>query len=536
MFAVMMVTAAGPALAANGDSARVSPYAESVVTWSGYDIPDDVVRYGSGSHPGVFVNVETTEDVTSLNQWVNASEDRQVIQRYDGTKTVLISAPMTDVTHPFASLARWTPGGESAISDLGYVTGWSLDRSVEYADPITGLESSDAFQKPAGSFAASAFTSGEYSADAMAWSEDANTTTLAETRGLVGADSVQASGEGVNVAVIDSGVNFGNGTLYGNGTEGSDIRVADAYDYVEGEEPNLSVSRSELPTELEKVSDPNGHGSWVSSAVVGADGIAPNATLMAYRALDGEGSGSTSDIKAAIARADAQGADILVMSLGSPIYSDAMASELKHALSEDGNVTGAFIAVGNSYTTTRYVSSPADVENVIGVTATNGVNASAAQKAYFANIGPDHGVDKSGGRTHGVKPDTAAPGMQMRAPVFTEDGRLVNRTLSGTSMSAPIAAGVGVLLLDAEPSLKGQPTEFRDRIVNSGSHTPHLGVTESLGGMVNASRAIDGYSGADAPDRDLPDDTEGRDAANQFLTGDFGLKMAEISRFTSGAV
>lgn len=502
------------------------------------DAPDDVVNYGVNAAPGLIVEVETQDDLANLKQWANASDDRLYLESYNATNAALIAVPPGDIKGSLTSAQTWV-GGEKSISSLGYVTGWTWDRRVGYTEPIRSPDSADSHEKPRAAWWAEARTAGTYSAGQMAYSEDALNSNLTHTRGLVGADSVSVTGHGVDVAVIDSGVDFGNGSLYGSGVAGSDMRVTDAHDFVGGESVNLSVPRENLTTELAKMSDPNGHGSWVSSAVLNAKtGIAPNASLMAYRTLNAEGQGSTSDIRAAIERANAQGADIIVMSLGSPMYSEGMADALKYALSEDGNVTGAFVAAGNSYTSTRYVSSPADVDGVLAVSATNAANASTSKKAYFANVGPDTGFDGSGGATRGEVPDTAAPGMKISAPVFSrpiaDGGTETTERLSGTSMSAPIAAGVGALLLDADSTLVGSPTEFRDVLVNSGAHTPNIGVTQSEGGMVNASRAINGYDSADAPDRDLPDKTAGRDAANRVIAGDVGTKLARISEVGGG--
>lgn len=537
-FAVLMMTAAGFAAADMGAVNRVSPTATDAVGVTGYSVPDEVVRYGADANPGMFVTVESRADLDSLEQWADSSQDRTVVQRYNESNTYLIAAPMADVQRPTASPSRWLPGGDTTLTSLGYVTGLSFDLQAEYVEPVRDLDGEQSFTRPTGAWWAEATTSGEYTADAMAWNDDAEPTSLARTSELVGADGVSETGAGVNVAVIDTGVNFANGTLFGNGTKGSDMRVTDAYDFVENEGADLTVDRANLSTELETVEDPNGHGSWVASAAVGRDGISPGANLMAYRALNSEGQGSTADIREAIARADREGADIIVMSLGSPMFSDAMANELRRALGENGNVTGAFIAAGNSYSTTRYVASPADVEAVIGVSATNPENATNAKKAYFANTGPDSGLDGSGSgelNTRGNQPDTAAPGMKLTAPVAGTDGRVSDRTLSGTSMAAPIAAGVGALTLEADPTLKGDSESFRDRIVNSGAHTPNIGVTESEGGMVNATRAISGYDSADAPNRDLPSKTKGRDSANRMLIGDVGLKLAQIDEW-SGAL
>lgn len=526
--AVLMAVSliATPAVAA-GAGSTIQPLTLGVDVGAP-NAPNDVVRYGTESQPGVIVELETSEDVDALREWTNGSDDRIYVESYPSTNASLISVPPGDVKAPLGQ--GWLRS--NTLTDLGYVEGWSWDRQVSYSEPIRFLDEDSEFQKPAGAFYAEVRTSGEYTPGQMAWSEDAPDSNLTHARELVGADTVTEDGTGVDIAVIDSGVNFGNGTLYGDGTEGSTMRVTDAYDFVESEEPNLSVDRANMTRELALMDDPNGHGSWVSSASVNAKtGIAPNASLMAYRALNAEGEGSTSDIRRAIERANTEGADILIMSLGSPMWSDGMADALEYSLSEDGNVTAAFIAVGNSYP--MKVASPADVEGVIGVTATNARNASTARKAYFANGGPDDGLtDGSGGATRGVTPDTAAPGMSIQAPVFSaphaDGGVETTERLSGTSMAAPVAGGVGALLLDAKPVLEGDSEAFRDHIVNSGAHTENIGATDSEGGMVNASRAINGYDGSDAPDRDLSSDISARDDANRVMSGDVGVKVSQI--------
>jgi len=134
---------------------------------------------------------------------------------------------------------------------------------------------------------------------AIATSEDAELTTLQETREMTGATTVDADTSGLTVAVIDTGVNTADGRVFGNGTVGSDIRIADASkDFIEDE----TVAENGL----DAVEDPNGHGTHVASTIAANhsnnshDGYAPNAEVLALRALDAEGSGSSADIAAAI--------------------------------------------------------------------------------------------------------------------------------------------------------------------------------------------------------------------------------------------
>jgi len=521
-----------PATAFLGSGGDVlSPNAERVFDG---ELDGNVVEYGTYTRPGWFVELESSEDIDRVHSWANASNSRTVLEKYNQTNTVLIAAENGDIKDQGWSVSDLF--GSDALAERGYVVRITPELNTQYAEPIYSLDSNQSYSAPKALWYAKARSSAKdssFSKTGMAWDEDANRTELTAVSHLVGTRSVQADGSGVDVAVIDSGTNFADGKQFGNGTTGSELRVQDAYDFVEGEGANLTVSRENVTDELESVSDPNGHGTWVSTAVVGQDGIASGADLMAYRALNSEGKGKTSDIAAAIYRADRKGADFIVMSLGSPIANEQLKTALEHALGPDGNVTAAYVAAGNAYMSggARYVSSPGDVDDVITVQATNN-SLDQARKAYFGEVGPDPGT---GAADRGVSPDIAAPGMKITAdtPDYG-DGvtTTTDSTLSGTSMAAPIAAGAGVITLDARESLRGDSGQFHEVVVNSGYHTEHLGLTESRGGMANASRAINGWS-EDAPDRNLTAESDGRDAGNQVLSGNTGQFLAGASEFGS---
>ena len=103
----------------------------------------------------------------------------------------------------------------------------------------------------------------------------------------IGADTVQATGnqgEGIKVAVIDTGINYLHEDLDGNYVTG--------YNF---------VSKGATPP-----MDDNGHGTHCAGIIAAADnniavvGVAPKASLYALKVLNSQGSGYTSDIISAI--------------------------------------------------------------------------------------------------------------------------------------------------------------------------------------------------------------------------------------------
>ena len=108
-------------------------------------------------------------------------------------------------------------------------------------------------------------------------------------------------GEGIKVAVIDTGVDFNHPDLFGWGNDG---KVTGGYNFIHKDQPPM---------------DTNGHGTQVAG-VIAADGeitgIAPKAKILAYKVSeDGEGVSSELIIKA-IEKAIEDEADIINISLG----------------------------------------------------------------------------------------------------------------------------------------------------------------------------------------------------------------------------
>ena len=108
-------------------------------------------------------------------------------------------------------------------------------------------------------------------------------------------------GNGVKIAVIDTGVDFNHPDLFGWGPDG---KVIGGYNFIQ---------EDELPM------DNNGHGTQVAG-VIAADGevkgVAPKAKILAYKVSE-EGNAVSSDlIVKAIEKAIEDGADIINISLG----------------------------------------------------------------------------------------------------------------------------------------------------------------------------------------------------------------------------
>lgn len=225
---------------------------------------------------------------------------------------------------------------------------------------------------------------------------------------MTGADTAQSdlgyTGEGVKVAVMDTGIDYDHADLGGDGLQRSDSpafptsRVVAGWDFV-GDVFNAdptSPGYNPVPTPDERPDDCNGHGTHVAG-IVGADGdvtgVAPGVQFGAYRVFGCAGSTTADIMIAAMERALADGMDVLNMSIGSafntwPQYPTAAASD---RLVDEG--VSVVASIGNSGANGIYsASAPGVGTKVIGVASfdnshinalTFNVNPSGQQVAYL---------------------------------------------------------------------------------------------------------------------------------------------------------
>ena len=248
----------------------------------------------------------------------------------------------------------------------------------------------------------------------------------------IGADVVQDAGNtgsGIKVAIIDTGVDYNHPDL------SSAFGTIKGYDFVNGDTDPM---------------DDNGHGTHVAGIIaaddndVGIVGVAPGVELYALKVLDSTGSGSFSNVVAALEWAT--GGSTLPGSVCVDITNNSYGSSQDpdywyHWLGLPGLVETAFslsyyqdgvlnvAAAGNEYAGEDTVIYPARYDSVIAVAATDQND----DRAYFSSTGPDV--------------ELTAPGLSIYSTV---PGGYA--TYSGTSMACPHVVGAAALVNAAHPS------------------------------------------------------------------------------------
>jgi minor extracellular serine protease Vpr len=191
---------------------------------------------------------------------------------------------------------------------------------------------------------------------------------------MTGADIVQSelgyTGEGLKVAIMDTGIDYMHPDL-GEGW-GPGYRVVAGYDFVGDAfdaNPN-NPTYNPVPQPNPDPMDCNGHGTHVAG-IVGANGavtgVAPGVTFGAYKVFGCVGSTTADIMMAAMEMALADGMDVLNMSIGAafqwPQYPTGVAAS---NLVDEGMVVVA--SIGNSGANGVYsAGAPGLGEKVIGV-------------------------------------------------------------------------------------------------------------------------------------------------------------------------
>lgn len=269
----------------------------------------------------------------------------------------------------------------------------------------------------------------------------------------VDADEVAEDGGGVDVAILDTGID----------TEHCDLSIA-------GGTNCTGVGNG--------YDDKDGHGTHCAGIAaadnnaIGVVGVAPGADLYAVKVLDNSGSGRWSWLTCGIDWCMSHGREVLSMSLGGSGMPDATATALSDAYAA-GHLLVAAAGNGNndgdgSCTDDDNVSQPASHRDVIAVSAMDENDTLAG----YSSVGPE--VELMG------------PGTDIRSTYKGDD----YATLSGTSMACPHASGAGaVVWADIGASLDGSDNgQVRQTLTDSAEAV--LGTCEEGAGLVDVEAAV----------------------------------------------
>jgi subtilisin family serine protease len=254
-------------------------------------------------------------------------------------------------------------------------------------------------------------------------------------------------GAGTVIAIIDTGIDYEHPDL--GGCLGAGCKVLGGFDFVNDDaDPR----------------DDQGHGTHVASIAAGNGallGVAPEASLLGYKVLDGKGRGRTSAVMAAIERAvdpDGDGdlsdqVDVINLSLGGQGDPEDPLSQMVDAAVASGVVV--VVAAGNTGRTYG-IQSPGVAKRALTVAASKGRFIS-----LFTSKGP--------GPNAAFKPEIIAPGTEICAAraLGTNLGTACldsgHTRLSGTSMATPHVAGAAALLRGLRPELSA--AQVKDTLV-----------------------------------------------------------------------
>jgi membrane-anchored mycosin MYCP len=268
-----------------------------------------------------------------------------------------------------------------------------------------------------------------------------------------------ATGAGIRVAVVDSGVDDDNPQLKGRVAKGDDVLRGDS----DGRQ------------------DCVGHGTGVAAIIAAArvdgvafHGLAPDATIVPVRVSEGQDigggketgdSGSPAGLAEAITWAARAGhAQVINLSL-STVADTAQVRDAVAGAIDSGVVVVA--AVGNHATDGNPTPFPAADPDVIGVGAidANGVRASYSQQGSYVDL------------------MAAGDGVTMAAP---GSGQVKD---SGTSFAAPYVAATAALILQRFPGLS--PAQVQRRLIATADPAPGGRRSDDYGyGLLNPYRAL----------------------------------------------
>ncbi|RKE21450.1 type VII secretion-associated serine protease mycosin [Streptomyces sp. TLI_171] len=323
-------------------------------------------------------------------------------------------------------------------------------------------------------------------------------------------DKNEHSGQGVKVAVIDTGVDNANPQLQGKVQEGPDLLAAAA-----ATQPN------QQKPEGNSLTDKVGHGTKVAGIIaaapmngVGFVGLAKDATILSIRQNDSEGHGSVQTLVQAINEAVRAGVGVINISQdvrvevdpnrapNAPLFQGEHDLDLALQNAERQNIVVVASSGNDGGEGPTY---PAQYDSVLAVGASDRNN----ERATFSQ--------------YGDFVDVVAPGVDMLSTV-PGHGQCTD---NGTSFSAPYVAGLAAVLKGMHKDWTAN--QIRTVIEQTAQRTEH-GRNKYIGwGVVDPVKAVE-YSTVPGPSESPHPDTPTKLDAAPLVAQPLGLAETQADR------
>ncbi len=246
----------------------------------------------------------------------------------------------------------------------------------------------------------------------------------------VGVQNTQFSGKGIDVCILDTGLDISHPDFQNRNIEGKSFIEGEVWD-----------------------KDPKGHGTHCAGIATGnlrmdngnRYGVAKDANLKIAKVLNNNGKGSTSSIIDAIDWAITKKFRIVSMSLASPVSINEKPSQLfeeigKRALENNCLLIAAAGNDSSRPSVPEPVSVPANSTSIMAIAAVD----SQLKVAKFSNAGINAAT--------GGSIDICAPGVDIFSSYSIKTKTSPKyQAMSGTSMATPFVSGMAALYMEKFP-------------------------------------------------------------------------------------
>lgn len=277
---------------------------------------------------------------------------------------------------------------------------------------------------------------------------------------IIGAPTAwdQSSGDGVIIAILDSGIDASHPDFAG--------QLLSGWNFYDG--------NSDL-------TDVTGHGTQVAGTAaaatnngIGVASVAGGAKILPVRIASPTGGAMYSTMAQGLTYAADNGARVANISYGGARSSSTVHSAADYLRNKGGLVT---VSAGNTSAEELVAAS----DSVIAVSATTSSDIKASWSSWGAYV------------------DVAAPG----SSVYSTFNGGTYGSISGTSIAAPVAAGVIALMMSANPALPG--AQIQQMLFSSAKDLGSAGWDSTYGwGRVDAAAAVAAAASARVVDTSAP--------------------------------